>query len=337
MLWVGCERSADVRPSVPATPDAAVPAPAPGPRKIALPERRSAAACTLDSRDVALIDDCVVACTKGDGEACATAATKYWGGVGVKLDRARSLELGAAGCKLGSADACAMAAAVHSQVEAFVDPVKAERFDRLALPLFERACAAGDYRACERAGDWYERAFGMKWLAKDPAKAATLTARAKHLQTKACDAGNGAACDARALDYTVGSGVLVDDLRAQSLRLRACKLGHATSCNEAATAILKDPGGKVVEVDKAERTRLLLESCALGLGKSCSSLPLFEPGADALAFHVRGCELRDANGCYWAASDFESRKDLTSALDYHRRACDLGSDNSCQALARLRH
>ncbi len=331
VVAVACERTATE--PVPSPPPSPVPTPvdapsvdAPGPHKITLPEKRPAPKCTAENLHVAPNVDCVAACAKGDGEACATAASQYWGGVGVKADDDKCLEAGIAGCKLGSGSACASVSASYAQRQ--VDRAKAEQYDRLALPLYERECAAGNAHSCKNAWFWYLDLWSQK---EDPAKAKALAARGRELEDRACEARNGAACVDIAVRYAVGDGVLIDETRAQALYVRACEYGYAISCYEAATNTWRGVDQKVVTVDDATRTKLLLEGCALGLGKACTLLPSYEGSADAFAFHQRGCELNDAQGCYLAGGDAKA-----TARQFFQRGCDLGSSNACTSLALLR-
>ena len=191
--------------------------------------------CSEADLEVVRIEDCEARCTSGVANACATAAKKYWGGVGVKQSTKRVVELGERGCELGSGHACGLVASaamgLHDGIDGvFKDAARVKAFGAKAFPLLVAACELGDSHACDNAGFWLEKGLSVE---KDPVRAATFTKRAQALWKAGCDAGQGFLCGRLALSrFTAGQ-----EADAAPLYARACELGHAPSCESAAEGV----------------------------------------------------------------------------------------------------
>jgi len=223
------------------------------------------------------------ACSRGDGLACGLLAEFF-------RNEEDSSEAGAgrqhleAGCKHGSAFACASLAAVYDRGDGV------PRDEKKALSLSERACDAHSALACLNAAEL---------LKKGPVSTATSTTQAivDRFVDRACGFGgdregacrmSDAASEARdAADYfrrqgvgcigksgracrllgwalETGYGTLVDDDAARDAYGRACAAGDVWGCFRQA----------LLTSDMAEQARLYERACQQGSGPACYGLTL---------------------------------------------------------------
>lgn len=272
--------------------------------------------CSEADVETVRIEECEARCTSGVAEACAVAAKKYWGGVGVRQSTQRVVELAERGCELGSGHACGLvssaATGMHDGIDGvFKDPARVKAFGAKAFPLLVAACDKGDSFACDNAGFWLEKGLSVE---KDPAKAATFSARAKALWRAGCDAGQGFLCGRLALSLLAGG----KQAEAKPLYQRACELGHAPSCEEAGS-----------DADDAKRLALLEKACQLGFARPCKDASLLKAldGDDGAAFRLleRACALRHAEACSQLADELRERDAGVLADEAMTQACALGS------------
>jgi TPR repeat protein len=162
-----------------------------------------------------------------------------------------------------------------------------------ARPVLERACGASDAEACRLVGGFLER---------DPARAADYDRRA-------CDGGNGTACDSLALHFEKGDGVPRDLPRAAELRTRGCKLGFRLGCGFLGWMYIEGTG---VPMDEVKGVALMEVACTDG-------------------------DLFDTGPCEWAADYFIqpefAKYDPAKAKRLYKMACAGGRSSACDKLA----
>lgn len=222
-----------------------------------------------------------------------------------------------------------------SATETYVIALDALEADpKQAFGLFEKACAAKHGPACTQVGMMYESGRG-RVVAKDGKKALELYARA-------CDLGDGRACQLRgnaagnandyklALDY-FKRGCAKNDGIACAQQAWYTEKGHASAPDPKAARVLYDkslrllegkcPGnglmcfvrgylydkgiGVTVDAQKAQASYRL--SCAEGYGEGCAGLASWlernrGAAAEITATHEKACELEVASSCSRAAS-----------------------------------
>jgi hypothetical protein len=147
---------------------------------------------------------------------------------------------------------------------------------------FERACDAGDTKACLVLGEMLAKGRGGVMNKK----------RAVAVLSRACDAGDAAAC-------ALGGGVAYarDDGDSQRLLLEACRLGHVRGCVDAAWMLRHGEGG---DADAAKADALLVTACEKGEADGCFFLGLERAarGEDGAAeLFAKACSLGDPVAC----------------------------------------
>jgi uncharacterized protein len=147
---------------------------------------------------------------------------------------------------------------------------------------FEKACGAGDTKACLELGDMLVKGLGGVMDKK----------RADEVLARACGAGDAAAC-------ALGGDIAYarDDVDSRRLLLRACGLGHVGSCVDAAWMLRHGEGGSA---DEAEADALLEAACEKGDADGCFFLGLAREARgdkDAAAPFDKACALGDPVAC----------------------------------------
>ena len=286
----------------------------------AAPVKLAKKSCRLATAATSSIDQCESACDTKDPEACATAAKKYWGGEGVKLDTQRCLDFALRACALHSAAGCATAASVYSGQHDFggvklVDAAKEEQYERRALPLYEAECTAGVAGSCDQVAWWYGHGMGSApWLKMDGARVKTAHARYLALATAQCEAVDddpADTCSGLAYDYDLGTGVPQDKAKAAAYWKRGCDRGYAKDCDQLSSEA----------TDPAIIMKYGELACTAGLGSACWHIGMMtSPGPIQTTLYRRACDLGNAAGCS-ATRDFKS-------------ACRLGDDDACKQLSK---
>ncbi|WP_176518691.1 serine/threonine-protein kinase [Rhodobacter maris] len=200
------------------------------------------------------------------GEACA----RKWGGACAELaqllltgretlaaDPKQALAFATAGCGLGAAEGCTLAAGllVHA---APANDMHADRNE--AARLIAHACALHDAVACTRAGAppyrASEAALQVETLRRDietGTGVGTGVSTAVLAQVVACDRDeDGRACVEAGLGFATGAaGGTVDATRATMLYERSCELGNGFGCGYLGKDFATGQGGRSRDLSRA--------------------------------------------------------------------------------------
>jgi len=134
----------------------------------------------------------------------------------------------------------------------------ARHFDQ-AVPLFQRACEAGNSSGCASLGSRYAKGESV---AQDYKKAVQLWQRA-------CDVGNGPGCFNLGLAFFNGGGVAVDKPKAAQMFQRACDAAIVRGCTNLGTLYRRGEG---VVADKTKAVDLFERACDSGYPDACRAL-----------------------------------------------------------------
>lgn len=287
--------------------------------------------CLRKHADVALAGACEYRCSTGDAVACSIAATKSYGGDGVRQDDAKALTFALEACRLESSAGCSTAATLYAGFHDAKqkDPAKREEYEKKAYALMEKECAAGDPSACINHAYWLSGKVigGIAWL---PADEKAATAEYKHgfeLREQACEDREGDQCEAHALDYELGGDGLDKNVkRAFEFRTKGCEALHATSCFELAEAA-KDK----------DKTPLLEKACDQNYAKACLRLADAETANTPRQVRLadKACKLGQARPCLSMGEDAATKGDKVKARELFDRACELGLDSGCTSARML--
>jgi TPR repeat protein len=194
-----------------------------------------------------VLDELVKLCTRDEPSACAMAgASLVVGGEGLAADPKRGLGLLERACKLGEKTSCeGLASEYAAGTLVKQDFAVTDRYLNLA-------CDRGQATAClALAQDHHTR--------DQPDQAARYDQRA-------CQMGNGEACNDLGLAYLAGDGVGKSALDGERWEVEACRMGHVPAC------------GRLIELDhdlpvpQDVRKRLYTQSCREGVKASCVRL-----------------------------------------------------------------
>jgi TPR repeat protein len=209
----------------------------------------------------------------------------------------------------------------------------AEDFSQ-ALPLEQKACAAGNLEACMSLGVMYEFAEGVP---QDYAQALTLYQRV-------CDGGEPQGCGQLGSLYAHGRGVPLDYGRAIDLFQAACQAGEPRSCGQLGGMYVRAHG---VPQDFAQALTLLERACNGGSANGCVGLGgLYDRGdgvtqdfGKALTLYKQGCDADDAHGCDALGSLYAlghgTAQSYTTAQGLFEKACEGGEAEGCENLGEL--
>ncbi len=258
------------------------------------------------------------ACGAGLSEACVSYAAALEEGRGCEPAPEKAMHLLEDSCEKYGRAAC-LRLAVEQR----------ERDAAAALKTFQRGCAKGSPQSCVEAGKML-----LDKRVTDPAQ----PAKALAFFFSACDAKFAEGCSLAGLLLLGKHGVLADLPRSRGAFEKACALDDRDACYGAATLLLNEPGGK-------ERARsLLVRSCDLGSGDSCSALadlvrsPLAteDKSLAQIDAYTRACDGGSSTGCYRAAMELRTSKehrDELRANDLLLRGCKSGSAEACAMAA----
>jgi TPR repeat protein len=161
---------------------------------------------------------------------------------------------------------------------------------------------------------------------------------------RACDAGDGKACDYLGWMHAEGQGAAKDDARAIVLFGKACDLGVGRACGELGDRYAK---GRGVRKDLAKAVEPYRKGCELKEGWACQCLGFLHASgwgtpknpARAVQLYWEACGLGDVMGCQllgWTYASGEGvPKDGAKAAKAYRIACDKGDGFSCNGLGVL--
>jgi TPR repeat protein len=236
-------------------------------------------------------------------------------------------------CRLGNSYSCNNAAADYA-----VGSGTAEDQPK-ALTLYVRACDLDDDQddACEEAGDLLSRnEAGIK---ADPV-------RARVYYKRACDlsGGLGRGCAAFGKMARDGLGGAKDDMLARTYFMRACDGYQDAGCMDAFRMVFEGTGGPQDPVksrefasrgcngddlDSSDRAKLCnaagrMHGAGIGGAKDQKA---------ALILYQRACGMRNAEGCYNLAFQYEGgegvAKDMKQAARLYDQSCKLGLKEAC--------
>lgn len=130
-------------------------------------------------------------------------------------------------------------------------------------------CAARDYHACVKLGDFHRKGEGGLQDYDLAAKA----------YDTACKGGNGEGCASLAYLTTLGRGMAADQPKARQLYKLSCDLGEVSGCAGYGNMAYTGTGGTKNVV---EGTKLLKDSCSKGYSWACTRLKdlgVYDPSA----------------------------------------------------------
>jgi TPR repeat protein len=204
-----------------------------------------------------------------------------------------------------------------------------------ALPLYQKAAAAGQPHALMRVGFCYDLGYGVK---SDPAAAL-------HWYQKAVKAGDLEAMAYLGGLYADGTGVSPDYDKAMALFRRSAEGGEPAGMNKIG---LMYAAGHGVPRNLAEAVRWYLKAADLGytwaminLGKAYDAgagVPENEPEALRMlrkAADLGNDEAMTVLGEIYAHGGFGVPRDLNESAAWHRKAAALGNDTARKLLARV--
>jgi len=161
---------------------------------------------------------------------------------------------------------------------------------------------------------------------------------------RACDAGDGKACDYLGWMHANGQGAVKDEAKAIALFGQACDLGVGRACGELGDRHAK---GRGVKKDFAKSVEPYRKACELKEGYACHSLGFLHANgwgtakdpAHAVLLYRKACELGDVMGCQFMGWSYSSgtgvAKEEAKAAEAYRKACDKGDAYSCGSLGML--
>jgi TPR repeat protein len=198
------------------------------------------------------------ACALGDPDGCYRLADAYALGRGVPPSAGCQIRFLRRACDLGSADGCVTLADVYQWNGGGIAAAP-----RLAVSLYETACAAGRMDACGKLAAMVQEGAGVP---RDEARAA-------HLYEQVCEHGTASgnpteirACAPLARMLLEGRLVPKDEARAVSYLEAACEMGEFPACGEAA---LLYAFGRGVPREPTRAGALFDTACANGFGAWC--------------------------------------------------------------------
>ncbi len=207
------------------------------------------------------------------------------------------------------------------------------RDPRAAFALWDAACTRGATAGCLALANAYRNGTGV---VANPEQARTRF-------TALCDKDSASACTALA-------GMLAEagkHAEAFNLYQRACDAGDGTACNSVGFAHYTSHGAPWDVVKAAAGYQ---KACDLGEAVGCSNIgELYEYGialakdpAKAYAFYQKGCTPSSDVGCgrlarYYATGTGGATKDPARAIKEYRRACEsaFSTPEPCRELAEL--
>jgi TPR repeat protein len=195
------------------------------------------------------------ACLKGNAQACAELANRYFHGTGGAIDYSRAARYSTMACDGGSAPGCNLLGVIYATGKG-VD-VDKER----ALGLYRKACDGGYALGCRNLGFFYHNGISIN---QD-------FARAKELYRMACDGGDADGCTNLGLMYGTGLGGEVDLNKAVALYRRGCDEGGAMGCKNLGTMY---EGGLGVDQDYQQAVLYYQKGCDDGEALGCANLGL---------------------------------------------------------------
>jgi len=242
-----------------------------------------------------------LSCDLGGGAGCANFAFLYATGSGkiVPKDDKRAAALYAKACDLGDAKGCYNAGIMAE------DGRGVTRDLTRAIARYEEACTGGSSTGCTNLGFHYEYGHGVK---KDPARPLELYQRG--CDGTSCQRSNLAGCVNVGRANRDGIGTAKNAARAAEIFRNACER----------TPSSEDVGGE------ENRSR----ACSLLGGLYLAGDGVEKDPGKGREFSERGCEGRDAFGCFNAAV---VAADPVKAAAFLDRACQAGDGEGCRDLA----
>jgi uncharacterized protein len=270
------------------------------------------------------------ACKGGNARGCNNLAVMLIDAEGVKRDVSAGLTLLRRACDGGSPIACGNLG--FRLLEGTL--VRADASQGLAL--LKQACFSGPGGAPEWCATYGEAAAKGGATAPDPASAARAFAVGSEAMKRACDAGNGRACEELATYYLGGYGRPRNVERVAELEARSCELGLDDACYRFAVWITDEPVSASVA---ANGLKIMQERCSRG--GTCEHVgallrdtnrPFGDP-ALSFALLTRACERRDGGACIELAQTYVNGRgapqDDDRAFALRVKACELDVPHAC--------
>jgi TPR repeat protein len=282
-----------------------------------------------------------VACTRGEAASCAALGDLHERSETGQHDYAKALEFYEKSCALDDYPACANAARILSFI-GWRSPVNIRKQWQYA----QKSCNANVAKGCAYLSTIY-RGVSARFagVEKDTEKAFALA-------EKACQHGDGFACDRLGDMHASEEGAGSDPDRAQQFFAKAAKY-HQTGCDkDYAIDCFRLGGlheyGLGVGQDTQKAILLLEKSCDAELAAACKELSYIyknsnhvtNDGEKAAKYDEKACDFGDAYNCYslgksYVDGDDDLAKDSAKAARLWRKGCDFDSDDSCESLGDL--
>lgn len=219
-------------------------------------------------------------------------------------------------CKPGAAAACVkIADELYSQQEKI--------FPTTAAELYRVACADGDGRACDRAGEF--EGIEKSW------------AKVREYTQKGCELGNGDACARLGFTELEGNGTEKNEARALELMKKACEKSSMRGCRAAAGILLdatpSDPESAMPLAEKACNAKYqdgcYVYGMALFKAKKNFELALthFDAACKDAAQKNRGLPCNLAGAILFDGMGM--KKDRARAMEYFEKSCEQDFAEGC--------
>ncbi len=197
-----------------------------------------------------------VRCTWGVASQCAFAGSAYQFGLGVERDVRKSWDYYRKACDLGAQDGCVSFGILSMKLG------EKQRYPEL-IPMWERACEAGEMSGCHTAG--------LVWTGDTDAAdlgVAKDVARGRAFFAKGCAARYMLSCG-QVARWALREKDSANYEKSHALLIEACKLRERESCDRLARAELL---GRFGQKDEAAAALHFWEACKVGLAPACGAL-----------------------------------------------------------------
>ena len=198
------------------------------------------------------------------------------------------------------------------------------------MKLYTKGCNGNIGEACRELGLAFSDQHSKLKPPVDQVKATALF-------KQGCDADHGDSCNFLGFRNEKGYGSPVNLQSAVDLYKKACQLNHGLACKNWGIAHLNGLTGEknIQQARLAFQRGCTTAQHADSCWKAGNAYEVHEPKniAEAVAFYVKGCDLRHGSSCNTAAIMLEEgqgiAQDVPRATQYYEKSCDLGNKDGC--------